>query len=109
MQELVSVIFLIKSLINRTVKMQVLLFGNALNLLRCFTGMDVYETGREEQQLGIISAKSMLPETAFAKMCWVLGNYSNLEEAKKIMQTNIAGEILNGEPENGFKVLQGIE
>lgn len=86
-----------------------LLMVMALQTIWGFTGMDVYETGREEQQLGIIPAKSMLPETAFAKMCWVLGNYPNLEEAKKIMQTNISGEILDGEPENGFKVLQGIE
>ncbi|MHA1340128.1 MAG: Glu-tRNA(Gln) amidotransferase subunit GatD [Promethearchaeota archaeon] len=74
-----------------------------------FTGMDVYETGREEQQLGIIPGKNMLPETAFAKLCWALGNFDNLEEVKKIMQTNIAGEILKGEPENGYKILQGIE
>jgi glutamyl-tRNA(Gln) amidotransferase subunit D len=90
-------------------KEQGLLMVMALQTIWGFTGMDVYETGREEQQLGIIPAKSMLPETAFAKMCWVLGNYSNLEEAKKIMLTNIAGEIIDGEPENGFKVLQGIE
>lgn len=74
-----------------------------------YTGMDVYETGRELQQIGVLPGKNMLPETAFVKMCWALGNYPNLERAKEIMITNIAGEIADGEPENGYQVLQGIE
>jgi len=35
----------------------------------------------------------MLPETALVKMMWVLGNYRDLEVAKKVFLTNIAGEI----------------
>ena len=37
------------------------------------------------------------------------GNYSNPMEIKKVMMTNIAGEITDGEPDNGFLVKQGIE
>ncbi|MBD3349862.1 MAG: Glu-tRNA(Gln) amidotransferase subunit GatD [Candidatus Lokiarchaeota archaeon] len=74
-----------------------------------FTGMNVYETGREEQQIGIIPGKNMLPETAYVKLCWVLGNYDDSDKIKEIMQSNVVGEILEGEPENGFQVFQGIE
>lgn len=35
----------------------------------------------------------MLPETAFVKLCWVLGHTKDKEEVKKLMQQNIAGEI----------------
>jgi len=71
-----------------------------------FTGMDVYETGREEQKIGIVPGKNMLPETAFVKLCWALANFDDINQVKKIMQINIAGEIIKGEPENGYKILQ---
>jgi glutamyl-tRNA(Gln) amidotransferase subunit D len=35
----------------------------------------------------------MLPETALVKMMWTLCQTTKLEDAKKIMITNIAGEI----------------
>ena len=35
----------------------------------------------------------MLPEVAYIKLGWVLGKTKNSEDVKKIMQTNIAGEI----------------
>lgn len=74
-----------------------------------FTGMNVYETGRELQNSGVIPGLNMLPETAFAKMCWVLGNYNNTQEARSVMVTNIAGEILDFERFRGFRILQGTE
>jgi len=55
--------------------------------------MYVYETGRNLLRLGVISAEDMLPETALVKLMWVLGNFKDLEEAKKMFKTNIAGEI----------------
>ncbi|MHA1819089.1 MAG: Glu-tRNA(Gln) amidotransferase subunit GatD [Promethearchaeota archaeon] len=74
-----------------------------------FTGMDVYETGREEQAIGIIPGANMLPETAFTKLAWALGNFDDINRVKQIMQTNIAGEILTKEAYNGYLVFQGIE
>jgi glutamyl-tRNA(Gln) amidotransferase subunit D len=74
-----------------------------------FTGMDVYETGRELQEYGVLPGLNMLPETAFAKMCWVLGNFQSLQEAKNLMITNVSGEILEREEFRGFKILQGVE
>ncbi|MCP4761468.1 MAG: Glu-tRNA(Gln) amidotransferase subunit GatD [archaeon] len=74
-----------------------------------YTGMNVYEGGRKLIECGVIPGKNILPGTAFAKMCVVLGNYSDPEEAKKIMLSNIAGEYTAGEPKNGYQIFQGIE
>ncbi len=55
--------------------------------------MNVYSTGRKIVSAGVISVFDMLPETAYVKLVWALGQTENIEEVKKIMQTNIAGEI----------------
>ncbi len=74
-----------------------------------FTGMRVYERGREELMLGIIPGHSMLPETAYVKLCWVLGHTHNLEEVSQQMQTNIAGELIDRETTKGYLIFQGVE
>jgi len=55
--------------------------------------MHVYSTGRKLLSAGVISTGDMLPETAFIKLIWSLGQTDNFDEVKNIMQTNIAGEI----------------
>lgn len=63
---------------------------------QCFYGlvnMNVYSTGRKIISAGVISANDMLPETAYVKLVWALGQTDNIEEVKKIIQTNISGEI----------------
>jgi glutamyl-tRNA(Gln) amidotransferase subunit D len=35
----------------------------------------------------------MLPETALVKLMWVLGQTREVDEAKKLLKTNIAGEL----------------
>ena len=55
--------------------------------------MHVYSTGRKLISAGVISAGDMLPETAFVKLIWTLGQTDDLNEVKSVMQTNIAGEI----------------
>ena len=63
---------------------------------QCFYGivdMNVYSTGRKIMSAGVISGLDMLPETAYVKLIWALGQTDNINEVKKIMQTNIAGEI----------------
>ncbi len=42
---------------------------------------------------GAIPGEDMLTETAYIKLCWVLGHTQSFEEVKKMMLTNIAGEI----------------
>jgi len=55
--------------------------------------MRVYSTGRDLLNLGVIPAEDMLPETAFVKLMYVLGHTRKLEKVRKMMLTNIAGEI----------------
>jgi glutamyl-tRNA(Gln) amidotransferase subunit D len=35
----------------------------------------------------------MLPETAYVKLVWTMGQTEDLEKARNIMQTNLKGEI----------------
>ncbi|MCL1826524.1 MAG: Glu-tRNA(Gln) amidotransferase subunit GatD [Candidatus Cloacimonetes bacterium] len=72
-----------------------------------FVHMFVYDTGRDLMSLGIIPGENMLPETAFCKLGWALGQTTDHEEVKKIMLTPIANDITLGEPYNGYIVLQG--
>ena len=55
--------------------------------------MNVYSTGRKLLNSGVIPGGDMLPETAFVKLMWALGQEDNLEEVRKIMTTNISGEM----------------
>ena len=55
--------------------------------------MNVYRTGVELLNMGVIPGEDMLPETAYVKLMWTLAQTRNLEEVKRIMLTNIAGEI----------------
>jgi glutamyl-tRNA(Gln) amidotransferase subunit D len=65
--------------------------------LHGFVGMHVYSTGRELLNLGVIPGKNMLPEVAYVKLGWVLGQTSNPEDIKTMISKNIAGEILERE------------
>lgn len=55
--------------------------------------MNVYSTGRRLVEAGAISARDMLPETAYVKLIWTLGQTDDLREVEKIMQSNLKGEI----------------
>lgn len=55
--------------------------------------MNVYDAGRDLQALGVIPLEDMLPETALVKLMWVLGQTEDNEEAKKLLKTNVAGEL----------------
>lgn len=55
--------------------------------------MNVYRTGVELLRMGVIPCGDMLPETALVKLMWCLANAKNEEEVKKLMLTNIAGEM----------------
>ena len=72
-----------------------------------YVQMYVYETGREMMDLGVIPAANMLPEVAYVKLGWALGQTDDLDEVKKIMLTPIAGEITEREPSNGYLIYQG--
>lgn len=72
-----------------------------------YVQMYVYETGREIMELGVVPAANMLPEVAYVKLGWALGQTQDLKEVERIMLTPIAGEITDREPHNGYLVFQG--
>lgn len=56
--------------------------------------MDVYTPGRLLKEIGVIgNGMDWTPETAYVKLCWVLGKEKNPKKAKELMLKNIAGEI----------------
>jgi len=55
--------------------------------------MNVYDSGRDLQALGVIPLEDMLSETALVKLMWILGQTQDVEEAKELLKTNIAGEL----------------
>ena len=79
-----------------------------LQTLWGFVQMHVYETGREILQLGVIPLANMLPEVAFVKLGWALGCQPTEPEAvRRLMTTNLAGEMTEREPHDGFLIFQG--
>ncbi len=55
--------------------------------------MNVYSTGRKLLEAGVTPAHDMIPEVAYVKLVWVLGQTQNPYEVSKLMQTNLKGEI----------------
>lgn len=55
--------------------------------------LNVYDTGRDLITAGVVPLEDMLPETALVKMMWVLGQTSDMDEAGRMMRTNLRGEI----------------
>ncbi len=72
-----------------------------------YVHMNVYETGRDLQAKGVIPAQNMLPEVAYIKLGWALGQTSDMEEIKDIMLTPINDDITEREPYNGYLIYQG--
>ncbi|HDM42797.1 MAG TPA: Glu-tRNA(Gln) amidotransferase GatDE subunit D, partial [Firmicutes bacterium] len=72
-----------------------------------YVHMYVYETGRDIMARGVIPAENMLPEVAYVKLGWALGQTDDLDEVRKIMLTPINDEITDREPYNGYIILQG--
>jgi glutamyl-tRNA(Gln) amidotransferase subunit D len=72
-----------------------------------YVHMYVYDTGRDLMAKGIIPAGNMLPEVAYIKLGWALGQTDDLNKVKEIMLTPINDEITEREPYNGYLVYQG--
>jgi len=72
-----------------------------------YTHMFVYDTGRDLMNLGVIPTDNMLPEVAYIKLGWALGQTDDLEKVKEIMLTPISSETTEREPYNGYLILQG--
>ena len=72
-----------------------------------YVNMFVYDTGRDLMTLGMIPTENMLPEVAYIKLGWALGQTSDLAKVKDIMLTPICSEITEREPYNGYLIYQG--
>ena len=55
--------------------------------------MNVYDTGRDLLNMGVIPLEDMFPETALVKLMWVLGQTNQVDKAKKLLKSNIVGEF----------------
>lgn len=67
-----------------------------VNITQCLYGrveMSLYETGRKLLDAGVISGFDLTPEAALAKLMYLFGNYTDVEEIKKLMQTSLRGEL----------------
>ena len=72
-----------------------------------YVHMFVYDTGRDLMSKGIIPAQNMLPEVAYIKLGWALGQTDDPEKVREIMLTPVNDEITEREPYNGYLVFQG--
>jgi len=72
-----------------------------------FVHMFVYDTGRDLMSMGIVPGENLLPEVAYIKLGWALGQTQDREKVRELMLTPVAGDITAGEPYNGYLVFQG--
>jgi len=72
-----------------------------------YVHMFVYDTGRDLMARGVIPAWNMLPETAWIKLSWVLGQTKDPEKVKEMMEKVVNDEWTEREPYNGYLVYQG--
>ena len=55
---------------------------------------NVYTTGRMLKEIGVIgNFCDWTPETAYVKLCWVLGHEKDYDKIRKEMEMNLVGEI----------------
>lgn len=72
-----------------------------------YTHMFVYDTGRDLMAMGVVPLDNMLPEAAYIKLGWALGQTNDRQEVIDIMETPINDETTKREPYNGYLLYQG--
>jgi glutamyl-tRNA(Gln) amidotransferase subunit D len=81
--------------------------GMSVQTLWGYAQMYVYDTGRDLLDIGVIPLDNMLPETAYMKMAWVLGQTDDPRKIREMLMAPINHEITPREPHNGYLILQG--
>ncbi len=66
---------------------------NVSQCQQAYVDMSAYETGHLLQQAGVISGYDMTIETAHVKLSYLLSHYNDSETIKRLMQTNLRGEL----------------
>ena len=67
-----------------------------LNVTQCIAGsvnMDIYATGKCLKEAGVISGYDSTTESALAKLFFLMGKHSDNSEVKKLLKTDLRGEI----------------
>jgi len=72
-----------------------------------YVHMFVYDTGRDLMAKGVVPSANMLPEVAYVKLGWALGQTDDLDRVREIMLRPICGEITEREPHDGYLIFQG--
>jgi len=72
-----------------------------------YAQMYVYETGRELMGMGVMPLANMLPEVAYMKLGWALGQTEDILEVARIMTTPNSSDMTPREPHDGYLVYQG--
>lgn len=57
------------------------------------TNMNVYESGRKLQAMGVVPLQDMLAETALAKAMWVLSCHDDATKARELLLRSVASEM----------------
>jgi glutamyl-tRNA(Gln) amidotransferase subunit D len=55
--------------------------------------LNVYATGRDLINAGVVPGGDMLPETALVKLMWALGQSEDRTEVERLMATDLRGEL----------------
>jgi glutamyl-tRNA(Gln) amidotransferase subunit D len=70
--------------------------GVACMTSQCINGrvdLNVYDTGRDLLNAGVLPLEDMLAETALVKLMWALGNAPSANKAKDLMSANVSEEM----------------
>jgi len=66
-----------------------------VNVTQCKSGrvdQNKYETGKGLEAMGVISGDDITIEAAVTKLMYLLGNYSDMKDVKRLFMKNLAGE-----------------
>lgn len=67
-----------------------------LNVTQCLSGevnMDLYATGKALKDAGVVSGKDITTEGGLGKLFYLMGEFSDNEKVKVLLEENLKGEI----------------